>query len=326
MPCTGDGRPARGRPEAPAATLSDVAVAVAGRPVLDGASLELRPRSVLVLLGENGAGKTTLMRTLCGRTSPHRGRVAVGGGDPRTDVRARGAVGFVPQSIALYPALTVRENLVAFRSLARRGRLPPRVVDDVLRDVRLDHVADRRVGELSGGHQRRANVGAALVGEPDVLLFDEPTVGLDAAAKSVLVDVVRAVARRGAAALVTTHDFDVADALADRVGFLVGGRIVAEGALRELSAKAFEGRRVLTFLAERDADPGEAAGLEAAGLRLSPTVGTWRSPPRGASPEAVRLAMHAADPSRLGTRRLEVAEPGLGDLYRFHVAKEHGVD
>lgn len=304
----------------PVASLAGASLTLAKRRVLDGVDLELMPSSIYVLLGTNGAGKTTLMRTLCGRTRLDRGRVSVLGRDPRHDATVRRAIGWVPQSVALYPALTVRENLVAFAALGRRGRADPDRVADVLRTVRMESVAERRVGDLSGGFQRRVNLAAALVARPSVLLLDEPTVGLDAAAKRVVVEITKAVARDGTAILLTTHDFDVA-AAADRVGFLDRGKIRAEGVPCELLQRHFDARVRLRLGLNRSADPVLDAALRAAGLLFSSGENTWRAPPDGVTQATVDRVLAAVAAGRSGVRALAVAEPGLRDLYDILLAE-----
>jgi ABC-2 type transport system ATP-binding protein len=282
--------------------------------VLDGVDLELKPSTVFVLLGANGAGKTTLMRTLCGRTSLEEGRASVLGRDPRRDAAARRAIGWVPQSVALYPALTVHENLQAFAALGRHGRAGRDRIARVLRAVRMETAARQRVGTLSGGYQRRVNLAAALVSDPAVLLLDEPTVGLDADAKQVVVEIIRAVAQDGTAILLATHDFDVA-AAADRVGFLHQGKIVAEGSPRELLDRQFGARVRVRLALRRPAEPMLDATLRAAGLLLSPGEHAWCAPPEGLTQATVDGVLTAVAEGRCEVRALAVVEPGLKDLY-----------
>lgn len=298
----------------PVAGLAGATVTVAKRRVLDGVDLELRPGSIYVLLGVNGAGKTTLMRTLCGRMTLDSGQVSVLGRDPRRDATVRRAIGWVPQSVALYPALTVRENLVAFAALGRRGRADPDRIAQVLKAVRMETAAAWRVSDLSGGFQRRVNLAAALVAGPSVLLLDEPTVGLDADAKQVVVDIIKAVAREGTAILLATHDFDVA-AVADRVGLLDRGKIIAEGGPRELLARHFAARVQVRLALSQAADPALDTVLRAAGLGFSPGDDAWRASPEGLPPASVDRVLAAVAAGGCGVRALAVVEPGLRDLY-----------
>jgi ABC-2 type transport system ATP-binding protein len=305
----------REQTSSPLVMAEGIVVSIGGRPVLDGVDLSLPPATIFVLLGENGAGKTTLMRTLCGRVAPSRGRVRVAGRDPRLSPIARRAIGYVPQSIALYPELTVRENLAAFAAYADRGRAATRSPQAIMATLGLEAVADRRVGQLSGGYQRRVNLGAALRASPDLLVLDEPTVGLDRDAKAVLLDAVRGEARRGAAVLLTTHDLEAAAAMADRIGVLARGRIVAEGEPQTLLAQTFGERLVVSYRPVAPAGAELTERLAACGLRFSTSDGSWRSPPRGAGAEAVTVLTEAVASHGSDLQHLAIARPGLKELY-----------
>ena len=317
-------RPNRSRStENPIATAEAVELSIGGRRVLDGVDLQLAPGTIVALLGENGAGKTSLMRTLCGRIAPLQGRVRVKGRDPRLSLRARRAIGYVPQSIALYPELTVRENLRAFGAYVRDACLRTRSDRGIMEVLDLASVAERRVGQLSGGYQRLVNLGASLAALPAFLALDEPTVGLDAAAKTILLDVVRREARRGAAVLLTTHDLDAAAAVADRVGVLQGGRIVAEGRLQELLDRTFGQRMAVTFRTATPVDAGLSERLSGCGLLPPDAAGSWRSSPRGVGQDVVTLLTGIAASDRTGLQELSISRPGLKDLY--DVMTKHSV-
>lgn len=233
-------------------TVSDVRHAYDGRPVLQGVDLALNPGEIYALLGANGAGKTTLIRTLCGRLKPDLGTVLLNGLDPARVPAARAVLGLVPQEIALYPHLTVAENLATFASLAQVPRAA--VAEAVQRAMGLTRILDRAdvpVRHLSGGYQRRTNIAAAIVHQPRLLILDEPTVGVDIDARAALDSVIRGLRDLGVAILMTTHDLDQAGGLADRVGFLQAGRMVLEGAPTTLLASAFgERMEVVVQLSE----------------------------------------------------------------------------
>ncbi len=296
------------------AELSDATLSFGGRRVLDGVDLVLDPASIYVLLGQNGSGKTSLIRTLCGRNVLDRGQVAVLGRDPRIDRGVRHQIGFVPQNIALYPKLTVRENLVAFAAFSRGNGSKMARLDDIMRSVGIVEVIDRRVGELSGGYQRRVNLGAALMAKPALLLLDEPTVGLDAGAKNVLVSTVKSLSHEGLSILLTTHDFDVAASVANRVGLLSRGRILADGAPRELLTRYFQSRANVELCLDRPAGTTLASALELLGLTLSAS-GRWRAPDCGIAPDAVTPILAALSASDRCIRSLKVEEAGLKQLY-----------
>ncbi|PTS91046.1 MULTISPECIES: ABC transporter ATP-binding protein [unclassified Caulobacter] len=248
-------------------TVSDVRHAYDGRSVLQGVDLTLNPGEIYALLGANGAGKTTLIRTLCGRLKPDAGTVRLNGQDPARVPSARAVLGLVPQEIALYPHLTVSENLATFASLAQVPRAA--VADAVQRAMSLTRILDRAhvpVRHLSGGYQRRTNIAAAIVHQPRLLILDEPTVGVDIDARAALDSVIRGLRDLGVAILMTTHDLDQAGGLADRVGFLKAGRLVLEGAPAALLASAFGERMELVVQLSEAPNPEAAERLGQEGL------------------------------------------------------------
>ncbi len=208
---------------------------LAGRSVLDGVDLAIEAGSLLALLGPNGAGKTSLVRAICGRLRLDSGHVRVAGADPQRDRGARARLGLVPQEIALYPNLSVRENLLVFAGLlgvpgARRAQ----AVAHALEWAALGERATSLVGHLSGGMQRRLNVAVATLHAPPLLLLDEPTVGVDPQARERLHALLRDLRARGTALLLATHDIDQAAELSDQVAIMVAGRVRACGPPAEL--------------------------------------------------------------------------------------------
>jgi ABC-2 type transport system ATP-binding protein len=193
---------------------------------LRGIDLEVRRGEVLALLGPNGAGKTTAVEILEGYRARDAGEVSVLGHDPaRRDRSLRARVGIVLQECAVDPYLTVTE------ALAQRSHLydDPRPVDEVVALVGLEEKSRSRVKVLSGGQQRRLDLGLALVGNPELIFLDEPTTGFDPSARREAWDVVRDLCAEGRTVVLTTHYMDEAQALADSVVVLAAGRIVASG-------------------------------------------------------------------------------------------------
>jgi len=207
---------------------------------LKGVSLEVTPGEIYALLGPNGAGKTTLVRAICGRLKPDSGEVRLAGRDPFSDGEARAALGLAPQALALYPQLTVAENLQTFASLAGlRGRAVGAAVARAMAVTKTAERADALVRHLSGGLQRRVNIAAAILADPRLLVLDEPTVGVDQTAKLAIGEALTQLKAEGVGILLVTHDLDQAGGLADRVGFLRDGEKVLEGAPDALIAEAF---------------------------------------------------------------------------------------
>jgi ABC-2 type transport system ATP-binding protein len=208
-----------------------------GEEALRGISFEIAEGEVFGLLGPNGAGKTTTVEILEGYRRRDGGSVEVLGFDPqRAARRFRERIGVVLQQSQLFPNLTVHETHVLFAGYYER----PRDVDEVIRLVGLDDKRDARVRLLSGGQQRRLDLGIALVGDPDLLFLDEPTTGFDPAARRAAWEMIRALRSLGKTILLTTHYLDEAQQLADRVAVLRSGRIVTLGTPAELTGGSLE--------------------------------------------------------------------------------------
>jgi ABC-2 type transport system ATP-binding protein len=197
-----------------------------------GIDFEIGAGEVFGLLGPNGAGKTTTIEILEGYLKRDAGTVEVLGTDPQTangDWRQR--VGVMLQSSSLYPNLTVRESLKVFAGYYAA----PRDADDVIEIVGLEEKRGDRVRTLSGGQQRRLDLGLALVGDPELVFLDEPTTGFDPEARRAAWETVRNLRTLGKTILLTTHYLDEAEQLADRVAVLREGVIIREGRPSELT-------------------------------------------------------------------------------------------
>jgi ABC-2 type transport system ATP-binding protein len=201
---------------------------------LDEFALTVPDGAFFGLLGPNGAGKTTTVEVLEGYRERDAGEVRVLGRDPR-DRALREHVGIVLQSCGTYPHLTVRETVAHWASFYPA----PRRIAEVLVLAGLDQCADRRARTLSGGQARRLDFALALVGDPELIFLDEPTTGFDPAARRAAWDVIRTLRDLGKTVVLTTHYLDEAQALADRVAILQGGRILAEGPPDSLGASRY---------------------------------------------------------------------------------------
>jgi ABC-2 type transport system ATP-binding protein len=219
----------------PAIEVEGLRKAYDGREVLRGLSFSVRRGEVFGLLGPNGAGKTTTVEILEGYRARDAGSVRVLGHDPgERSTALRERVGIVLQSCGTYPHLSVRETVAHWASLYPA----PRSVEEAIALAGLEAAADRRARTLSGGQQRRLDFALALVGDPELIFLDEPTVGFDPAARRAAWDVVRALRDLGKTVLLTTHYLDEAQALADRVAIVKDGAILASGPPGELVAGA----------------------------------------------------------------------------------------
>ena len=191
---------------------------------------------MLGLLGPNGAGKTTTVSMLAGLVAPDRGEVLVDGHRLHGDADpVKRRIGLVPQDVALYEELTARDNLRFFGGLyGFRGSALDRAIASVLDLVGLADRARDRVGTYSGGMKRRLNLAAGLLHDPDILLLDEPTVGVDPQSRHAIFENLTELKRRGKAILYTTHYMEEAERLCDRIVIIDEGRLVAEGTRTEL--------------------------------------------------------------------------------------------
>ncbi|MBC7669785.1 MAG: ABC transporter ATP-binding protein [Gemmatimonadaceae bacterium] len=301
--------------KAPILTVGAAVHAYGGKPVLRGVDLTLRPGEIYALLGPNGAGKTTLIRAICGRIRPDGGEVLLNGHDPARVPSARAGLGLVPQEIALYQNLTVAENIETFAALAGTPRAAMAVA--VRRALELTRTVDRAhvpVKHLSGGYQRRANIAAAIVHEPSLLILDEPTVGVDIDAREAVDAVIRGLRDLGVAVLMTTHDLDQAGTLADRVGFLREGQMVLEGEPRTLVAQAFGNQmEIMVHLAEEVDTAGEIR-LAGEGLERTRRAHIWTRLDADGYAAAGRLDKRLRKVG-LTPREIRVREPSLANLF-----------
>jgi ABC-2 type transport system ATP-binding protein len=206
-----------------------------------GLDFEVRRGEVFGLLGPNGAGKTTTVEILEGYRERSAGEVSVLGHDPQRrgrELRAR--VGIVLQSCGMYRHITVRESLAHWAGLYPH----PRDVEEVLDLAGLRAKADERVNRLSGGQLRRLDFALALIGDPELIFLDEPTTGFDPEARRQAWRTIRSLRELGKTVLLTTHYLDEAQALADRVGIIKDGRLLAQGAPGELGVGGADRYRV----------------------------------------------------------------------------------
>lgn len=211
--------------------ISGLEKAFGGHPVLRRVDLVVGSSEAVALVGANGSGKTTTLRAIAGLTRPDRGTVIVGGIDTlRRPREARRLMSYMPQRPAFPDTLTVREILDA---VARLRGLPAHRVDEELAGCGLENVAGRLVADLSGGQRQRVALASVLLPDVELVLFDEPSASLDAAAADLLVRRVAALRARGCAVLFTTHVATDLDAIATRVERIEDGRCAAVSIVRE---------------------------------------------------------------------------------------------
>lgn len=227
---------------------------------VDGVSFHIDPGEIYGLLGPNGAGKSTSISMICGLLARDGGEVRICGEDVDDGPPARRHIGYVPQDVALYPDLTGRENLVFWgRMYGLHGADLEGRVDDVLGRVDLADRAHDLVKTYSGGMARRINIAAGLLHTPDLLVLDEPTVGVDPQSRNAILGYVEELNAEGLSVLYTTHYMEEAERLCHRVGIIDEGKLVAEGTRRELvGLTGDQDRVVLTFEAGVDLEAAAA--------------------------------------------------------------------
>jgi len=306
------------QPEYMPATIVEIANAsraFADRPALHDVSLQIAAGEIVALLGPNGAGKTTLMRAIAGRLRLDSGSVRLLGLDPYISAVARAALGIVPQNIALYPQLTVRQNLDVFARLAglRKHEIAASI-DTALTRAALTDRADDRLTTLSGGMQRRLNIVAGTLHKPQLLLLDEPTVGVDIHMREAIHALLRELRDAGMGILFSTHDFDQAAEVADRAAFMRAGRLLLAGPVQELIKAAFgEAKEIVVLL---DKTPGVQAQeiLVNWGFTHSEDRQEWHGPLQGDYSTLAQLETQLQQ-ATAHVAEIRVREPGLGGVF-----------
>lgn len=286
-----------------------------GRPVLRDVDLQVQPGELVVLLGPNGAGKTTLLGTACGRIAVDSGEVRLQSEDPRRNASVRSTLGYVPQELALYPYLSVAENLDVFARMmgVAKDRCAERIAD-ALRWSDLETRAADRVDTLSGGMRRRLNIVASLLHQPSLLMLDEPTVGVDVNARERIHELLRGLRRQGLGMLLTTHDLAQATTLADRVVFLIDGRVVLSGAPAGLIEQFYAADKELlvTFLSAPE--PAQQEQLRARDLVAGHSGMTWSGRVTGGYSDAAAWS-DIFSTLNLQVAELRIREPNLESVF-----------
>ncbi len=274
-----------------------------------GIDLEVMPGEIFGFLGPNGAGKTTTVEVLEGYRDRSGGEVSVLGVDPgKADREWRERIGIVLQQSRMHPELTVKETLQLFGGYYAK----PRDVDETIELVGLTEKADTRVLRMSGGQQRRLDVGLALIGDPELLFLDEPTTGFDPSARRHAWEVIGNLRDLGKTVFLTTHYMEEAQALADRLAVIARGEIVAQGSPADLGGRETAAAQI-TFRVPQDAAsrlPVDGTQSPAADNGGTDVVVEAQDP----VPVLAALTSWAVDHG-VELSGLEVRRPSLEDVY-----------
>ncbi|MBB5220905.1 ABC-2 type transport system ATP-binding protein [Amaricoccus macauensis] len=291
-----------------------------GFEALKGVDLEIREGEILALLGPNGAGKTTLISTICGITRPTSGRVTVAGHDVVTDYRAsRRLIGLVPQEITLEPFTKVMVAARFTRGLF--GKAPDDAyIERLLRQLSLWDKREAMTKELSGGMKRRVLIAKALAHQPRILFLDEPTAGVDVDLRKSMWEVVEALRADGVTIILTTHYIEEAEAIADRIAVINGGRILLVEEKDRLMRRM--GRKELTIELQCpiDAIPETLAAFELVRGEDGQTL-TY-SYDRAAERTGIVTLLSALSEAGLVLRDLQTRQNSLEDIFVGLVREE----
>jgi ABC-2 type transport system ATP-binding protein len=289
-----------------------------GPNAVDGISFEIREGEIFSLLGPNGAGKTTAISVISTLLPPTSGEAIVNGYSVRKDpMGVRRSIGVVPQDLALYDDLSARENLRFWgemRGLA--GADLRNEIDEKLRLTDLTERAGDRVKTYSGGMKRRLNLAVGLLGNPPLLMLDEPTVAIDPQSRRYILDWVKALNSQGVTVLYTTHNMEEAQELSHRIGIIDHGKLIAMGTLQELVELVGEGESLTLTLGEGAEGAALAEAMNGVDGVLRGSVDDGQvvlnvRTAQGVLPAALAVA------ARLGVsiRTVEIHEPNLEAVF-----------
>ncbi len=214
---------------------------------VDNISLKIEKGEIFGLLGPNGAGKSTIIKMIMGLLKPNRGEIYVKGMDVRKDSLAvKRLLGLVPQDIAIYDGITARENVEFFGKLyGLRGKNLKNGADEALEFTGLKDKEKEKPKKFSGGMKRRLNIACAIVHQPEIIIMDEPTVGIDAQSRNHILDSVKELNKRGATIIYTSHYMEEVETIAQRVGIIDYGKLIAVGTKDELKKQLSTDERIL---------------------------------------------------------------------------------
>ena len=278
---------------------------------VDGLSFSVGTGEIFGLLGPNGAGKTTTLEIVEGLQRPDSGSVTVLGMDGATQGRAiRARIGVQLQASSYYEYLTLREVLALLGSFYPSKQAPA----DLLEQVGLHDKARRRVRQLSGGEQQRFALAASLVNNPELVILDEPTTGLDPVSRRDLWELVNRVREGGATVIVTTHYMEEAEEMCDRLAIISHGRLLASGSPRQLISR-IEASYAVKLVMAAPLDGEQLDALRTGGEIAISADGSAYLLRLDGSPVALQELLHRVENTGVGLEQLEITPVTLEDVY-----------
>ena len=228
-----------------------------------GVSFSVEKGESFSLLGPNGAGKSTTINMITGLYPPTSGSIQISGVDViKNPKQAQKSIGVVPQEIALYETLSARENLKFWgRMYDLSGNALEKAVDEVLEIIGLTERAKDKINTFSGGMKRRVNIGAAILHKPEVLIMDEPTVGIDPQSRNHILNTVKSLNQNGMTIIYTSHYMEEVEYLCERIGIIDQGELIACGTLRELRETIGDRSRIIITLDKEQSSHIETTSL-----------------------------------------------------------------
>ena len=214
---------------------------------VNSVSLNIKEGEIFGLLGPNGAGKSTLINLLCGLLIPQHGQITIGGRNLKTELAAvKPMIGLIPQDLAIYEDLTAMDNVKFFGSLyGLRGRILKTAAEEVLEATGLTGHAKKRVKTFSGGMKRRLNIACGIVHKPKLIIFDEPTVGIDPQSRNHILETIQNLNKSGSTIIYTTHYIEEAEQLCREIAIIDHGKIIAQGSGDELKSLINDKNRLI---------------------------------------------------------------------------------
>lgn len=313
-----------GPSSAPSLNVSKLSVTYGDFQALINLSLTIETGDLVGVIGPNGAGKTSFIKALCGRV-PSTGQISISGQRLKRGQDRRHKIGLVPQDIGLYPTLTARENLdVMARLLEVSPKFRRNGIDQALDAVGMSAKSDTLVQNLSGGMKRRINVAAAIMHEPDLVIFDEPTAGVDIPARDILHRLARNLADSGKAVILVTHDLDQAETLCDKVLLLSQGEKLAYDTPFAILSRQFGESRNVVIRFSTPPSPKTLKVMQSFDFSPGERPGIWTASTREDEPAFLSGFMESMKENQENIREISVLRPGLTALMH-HVETHKGL-